>query len=723
VFAGLLVANRGEIAVRVMATARRLGIRTIAVYSEADRGALHVRLADEAILIGPADARRSYLDADRIIAAAKETGAEAIHPGYGFLSENAAFAEACAASGIVFVGPPPAAIRAMGSKSEAKTLMERAKVPVVPGYHGDIQDPAFLKRKAYEIGYPVIVKAAAGGGGKGMRRVDKALAFEEALAGARREAAAAFGDDRVLVERYVANPRHIEIQVFADAHGRTVSLHERDCSVQRRHQKVMEEAPAPGMTPQLRAVMGEAAVRAAEAVGYVGAGTVEFIVEGGGTLSPERFFFMEMNTRLQVEHPVTEAVTGIDLVEWQLRVAAGEPLPLDGPPPEPQGHAVEVRLYAEDPDAGFLPSSGRLAAFRVPDGVRVDAGVEAGDVVSPHYDPMIAKLVVHAADREAALSAMADALERTVAIGPKTNLAFLRALVAHPDVLAGRHDTGLVDREAGALTGGSVGAQAIADAVATLVPPLPQTPPGVPVDPFAVADGFRIGRPAGAGLPVTVDGEERVARVEAGAGGLVVSLDGTVGRPGSDRVVTGADGEAFALDAGRAARVTVVDQLARRLADEAGPGGACAPMHGRLVAVAVAPGDLVKAGAALFVVEAMKMEHTVKAPAAARVVAVRHAAGAQVAEGDEVVVLAAPDDPATAPRGASGSAADPQDASGAEPPGTRAAPAQDTEAANAEAENAALAEGVAAAAARVLASSAPTPPAVRVSGREGEDAG
>jgi len=658
VFRCLLVANRGEIAVRVMKTAKRLGMRTVAVYSEADRDALHVRCADAAVLIGPADARRSYLDRDRIIAAAKEAEADAVHPGYGFLSENADFAEACAAEGLVFVGPPPAAIRVMGSKSEAKATMERAGVPIVPGYHGEMQEAGFLKRKAYEIGYPVLIKAAAGGGGKGMRRVDKALAFEEALQSAQREAAAAFGDDRVLVERFVSNPRHVEIQVFADANGRTVSLHERDCSVQRRHQKVMEEAPAPGMTEEVRAAMGEAAVRAAEAVGYIGAGTVEFIAEGGDTLAPDRFFFMEMNTRLQVEHPVTEAVTGFDLVEWQLRVAAGEPLPLDGQPPAPRGHAVEVRLYAEDADAGFLPSTGRLAVFRTPEGVRVDTGVEAGDVVSPHYDPMIAKLVVHADDRPAALAAMADALDRTVAIGPKTNLPFLRAVVCHPEVLAGRHDTGFVDREIEALTGGEVGPQAIADAVATLVPrPVERAAPDVFVDPFAIPDGFRICGEASSGLQVTVDGQERLARVVAGPVGPSVSVDGHVGRPGSEQVVS-AGGETFAHEAGRAVRVALVDQLARRLADEVGPGRATAPMHGRIVAVHVSSGDLVERGAPLFVVEAMKMEHTVKAPAAARVVEVRLAAGDQVGEGDEVAVLAPPDAPALDAAAEDGSAGD-----------------------------------------------------------------
>jgi 3-methylcrotonyl-CoA carboxylase alpha subunit len=645
VFKNVLIANRGEIAVRIMRTAKRLGLRTIAVCSEADSDALHVRMADEAILVGPADARRSYLDIDRILAAARETGAEAIHPGYGFLSENAAFAEACTAAGVVFVGPPPAAIRAMGSKAEAKAIMERAGVPVVPGYHGDLQDREFLKRKAYEIGYPVLIKAVAGGGGKGMRRVDKALLFDEALDAAKREAAAAFGDDRVLVERYVARPRHIEIQVFADRHGNTVSLNERDCSVQRRHQKVMEEAPAPGLTPDVRAAMGEAAVRAAEAVGYVGAGTVEFIAEGGA-LAEGRFYFMEMNTRLQVEHPVTEAVTGFDLVEWQLRVSAGEPLPVVDIPP-PHGHAVEVRLYAEDPDAGFLPSAGRLAALSFPPGVRVDSGVEAGDTVSAFYDPMIAKLIVHARDRTAALEAMRAALEATIAIGPRTNLAFLAAVVAHPEVVAGTHDTGLVDRELAQLTTGAVGTQAIADAAASLVPPLP----AAGRDPWSIPDAFRMTGEARQSLALTVDGAERTAVLVAGPDGTRLEVDGHAGAPWSAHVVA-VDGAAYAVEAGRAVRVSLVDELRRVLEDEAGSGAAVAPMHGRIVAVFVGPGDLVERDDRLFAIEAMKMEHTVKAPAPARVEAVRHGAGDQVAQGAEVIVLGPHDAPPAEPQGA-----------------------------------------------------------------------
>lgn len=639
-FERLLIANRGEIAVRIMRTARRMGIETVAVYSEADRGAMHVREADRAILIGPADARRSYLDGDRIVHAAREAGAGAIHPGYGFLSENAEFAEKCAAAGLVFVGPPPAAIRAMGSKAGAKALMERAGVPVVPGYHGDIQEVGFLKRKAYEVGYPVLIKAVAGGGGKGMRRVDKALDFEEALAAARREAQSAFGDERVLVERFVERPRHIEIQVFADTRGRTVSLHERDCSVQRRHQKVLEEAPAPGMTRELRAAMGEAAVKAAEAVGYVGAGTVEFIVPGDA-LSAENFFFMEMNTRLQVEHPVTEMVSGHDLVEWQLRVAAGEALP-GGEPRQPRGHAVEVRLYAEDPDNDFLPSAGKVEALSFPDDVRVDTGVETGDVVNPHYDPMIAKIVVHGEDRASAFAAMAAALDGTVAIGPRTNLPFLRRLVAHEAVLAGTHDTGLVARELGALTGGSVGAAAIAGAAASLI--LEGEPgAGMPLQadgwrgPWAETDGFRISGQAVEEVALEVDGEPRVARVVSDGEGTRVSVDGVAGDPAASRIVH-AGGDAFAIEAGRAARVRVVDQLSRRLVDERA-GHARAPMHGRIVAVFVSPGDAVAAGDRLFAVEAMKMEHTVKAATDGVVEAILAAAGDQVAQGAEVIVI------------------------------------------------------------------------------------
>ncbi|WMS41149.1 biotin carboxylase N-terminal domain-containing protein [Acuticoccus sp. MNP-M23] len=648
VFKTLLIANRGEIAVRIMKTAKRLGIETVAVYSEADRGAMHTRVADRAVLIGPADAARSYLDKNRILLAAREAGADAIHPGYGFLSENAAFAEACAAARIAFVGPPAAAISAMGSKADAKTLMERAGVPVVRGYHGEMQSAEFLKRKAYEIGYPVLIKAIAGGGGKGMRRVDKAIDFDDALAEARREAKNAFGDDRVLVERFIKQPRHIEIQVFADTRGRTVSLHERDCSVQRRHQKIMEESPAPGMTPELRASMGRAAVMAAEAVGYVGAGTVEFIVEGGGELTEDGFFFMEMNTRLQVEHPVTEMVTGFDLVEWQLRVAAGEPLP-SGEPRPPKGHALEVRLYAEDPDNGFLPSTGRLAALSFPEGVRVDTGAETGDRVSPFYDPMIAKMIVHADSRDAAFAAMRDALDRTVAIGPRTNLPFLAKLVTHPDILAANHDTGFVGHALDDLTGGTVSAEAVADAAASLVAAA-EVP--APVEsgfqnPWLARDGYRLTGHAASDVSLLVDGEPRFARLDSGPEGQTVSIDGIVGTVGGPRVIY-ADGDAFAVEAGRAVRVSLVEQLSREIAPDAA-GGALAPMHGRIVAVHVSPGMTVAPGDKLFAIEAMKMEHTVKAVAEGVVLEVHAAAGDQVAERAEVIVLGPPGSVPAAP--------------------------------------------------------------------------
>ena len=641
-FASILIANRGEIAVRIARTAQRLGVRTIAVYSEADANAYHVRVADEAVAIGPADARRSYLDVGRIIDAARRTGAEAIHPGYGFLSENAGLAKACEVAGIAWVGPPAGAIRAMGSKSEAKALMERAGVPVVPGYHGEMQDAAFLKRKAYEVGYPVLIKAVAGGGGKGMRRVDKALAFDEALDAARREAASAFGDDRVLVERYVTDPRHVEIQVFADAQGRTVSLFERDCSVQRRHQKVVEEAPAPGMGEAMRHAMGEAAVRAAQAVGYVGAGTVEFIAEGAGGLSQDAYYFMEMNTRLQVEHPVTEMVTGIDLVEWQLRIASGERLP-EGRPRPPRGHALEVRLYAEDPDHDFLPSSGRIAALAWPQGIRVDAGVEAGDVVSAHYDPMIAKLIVHAADRTAAIAAMADALENTVVIGPKTNLAFLRAVIGDPTFRTGAHDTGFVDANLDNLTGGEVGDRAIANAAVALLAKavLPRRRPSWP-DPFAISDAFRMTGSPCRSVALDVGGKVRIASVVGEGDDARVTVEGVEGIVDGEGIfVVGS--EAYAFEAGRAVRVALLEELSRTPEEAEGGAGAKSPMHGRLIALYVAAGDEVRSGDKLFAVEAMKMEHTVRAGSTGRVDEVRAALGDQVAEGAEIIALTALD--------------------------------------------------------------------------------
>jgi 3-methylcrotonyl-CoA carboxylase alpha subunit len=444
-FKKILIANRGEIACRVVRTARRMGIATVAVYSEADANARHVRLADEAVPIGPAAARESYLVIDRIIEAARSSGALAIHPGYGFLSENEAFAEACERAGLVFIGPSVAAIRAMGSKSAAKALMEKAGVPLTPGYHGDDQDPAHLKVEADRIGYPVLIKASAGGGGKGMRRVDRADDFDAALVSCKREAKSSFGDDQVLVEKYVLKPRHIEIQVFGDTHGNVVHLFERDCSVQRRHQKVLEEAPAPGMTESRRAAMGEAAVEAAKAVGYVGAGTVEFIANQDGS-----FYFMEMNTRLQVEHPVTEMITGLDLVEWQLRVADGQPLPLRQDQLTIAGHALEARIYAEDPDKGFLPSTGRLLHLASPqesEHVRVDTGVDEGDSITPFYDPMIAKLIVWGHDRRAALATMHRALAQYRIVGVANNVAFLDRLVGTRSFADADLDTGLIERE------------------------------------------------------------------------------------------------------------------------------------------------------------------------------------------------------------------------------------------------------------------------------------
>ncbi len=450
-FSKILIANRGEIACRVIRTARKLGIATVAIYSDADAGALHVEMADEAVRVGPAISAQSYLNVEAIIKAARQTGAEAIHPGYGFLSENARFVDAVEAAGLVFIGPSARAIRAMGLKDAAKALMEKAGVPVVPGYHGDNQDGAFLKSEADRITYPVLIKARAGGGGKGMRRVDQPDDFAAALASARREAEASFGDGAVLVEKYMAKPRHIEVQVFGDSHGNAVHLFERDCSLQRRHQKVIEEAPAPGMTPEMRAAMGEAAVKAALAIGYCGAGTVEFIADVSEGLRPDRFFFMEMNTRLQVEHPVTEAITGLDLVEWQLRVASGEALPKRQDELSINGWAFEARLYAEDPARDFLPATGKLALFAPPENARVDSGVRTGDTITPFYDPMIAKIIAHGATRDEALNRLDAALNKTRIAGLVTNRQFLSALCKLEAFRTGDVDTGLIGREAAAL--------------------------------------------------------------------------------------------------------------------------------------------------------------------------------------------------------------------------------------------------------------------------------
>ncbi|MBV8751851.1 MAG: carbamoyl-phosphate synthase subunit L [Hyphomicrobiales bacterium] len=644
-FSSVLIANRGEIAARIARTAKRLGLRTIAVYSEADAGALHVRLADEAHLIGPAPAAHSYLSAERLIDVAKRTGAECVHPGYGFLAENPEFAEACAAAGIVFVGPPPAAIRAMGLKDAAKALMEKAGVPVVPGYHGTRQEPKFLKEKAYEIGYPVLIKAVAGGGGKGMRRVDKHADFEAGLAGAMREAKSAFGDDRVLVEKYVASPRHIEIQVFGDSRGNVIHLNERDCSLQRRHQKVIEEAPAPGMIAAMRSAMGEAAVAAAKAVGYVGAGTVEFIAEASKGLLPDRFWFMEMNTRLQVEHPVTEAITGLDLVEWQFRVAAGEPLPLAQRAVRITGHAIEARLYAEDPEKGFLPSTGRLVALEFPtgEGIRIDTGVTAGSEVTPYYDPMIAKVIAHGKDRTQALDRLGAALARTRVAGPRTNLAFVAGLVKSEGFRAEAFDTGFIDQNLASL--GAVprafdraaAAFGVAHLLAREQARIAARSFSDGMSPWDATDGFQLAGNRDAALPVLVDGENVSAALSYGSNGARVTVGGE-----------GAAADAQAIEAGnavyvlRGGRQTVVRlrDFEEFDVDHLDTGGLIvAPMHGKVLAILVEKGGAVSKGQRVALIEAMKMEHALTAPIAGTVTEIAAVAGSQIAEGAKVMVI------------------------------------------------------------------------------------
>jgi 3-methylcrotonyl-CoA carboxylase alpha subunit len=654
-FSTLLIANRGEIACRVIRTARRMGLRTVAVFSDADARALHVALADTAVRLGPAPARESYLNIPALLHAARATGAKAIHPGYGFLSENADFAEACAAAGLVFVGPPPAAIRAMGSKAAAKALMERAGVPLVPGYHGDDQSDATLREAAARIGFPVLVKASAGGGGKGMKIARDAGELDEALALARGEAASAFGDDRLLLERYLTQPRHIEIQVFADTHGNVVHLFERDCSIQRRHQKVIEEAPAPGMTAARRAAMGKAACDAARAIGYVGAGTVEFIAEG------DAFHFMEMNTRLQVEHPVTEAITGQDLVEWQLRVAAGATLPLAQDQLAISGHAIEVRLYAEDPSRDFAPSVGTLRHLALPDGqgVRVDAGVRSGDSIPIHYDPMIAKLIAHGADREEARRRLLRALSATAVAGVRTNLPLLRAIAAHPAFAAARLDTGFIARfpDLLAVAPGAPPA-ALAAAVLRLLRDEPSTDPADPHSPWGRADAWRLNGEGWQDFAL-VDGEATHAlRAHLGA---VTALDLPEGRVAIEGARWGGDAVSFILG-GVAARATVLregDAITvimdgtthdlRHLdprapsgeADSAG-GRVVAPMPGRVLQILVRPGDTVARGAVLLVLEAMKVQMRITAPAEGVVAAIRCAIGDLVEDGAELVTLDVP---------------------------------------------------------------------------------
>jgi len=640
-FHTILIANRGEIAARIIRTARSLGIRTVAVHSEADAGALHAQLADQSLLIGGPAPRDSYLRGDRIIAAALASGAQAIHPGYGFLSENPEFVDQVTAAGLVFIGPSAAAIRAMGLKDAAKKLMQEAGVPVVPGYHGANQDPEHLAGAADAIGWPVLIKAVAGGGGKGMRRVDDPRDFADALASARGEAATAFGNDAVLIEKYIEQPRHIEVQVFGDG---TDALHlfERDCSLQRRHQKVIEEAPAPGMTPEMRAAMGQAAVRAARAIGYAGAGTVEFIVDGSRGLRPDGFWFMEMNTRLQVEHPVTEAITGIDLVEWQLRVAAGEPLPARQEDLTIRGHAFEARLYAEDVPAGFLPATGRLYHLAFPQGARIDTGVRSGDAISPWYDPMIAKVITHGPTRAVALGRLRAALEGTQVEGTVTNLAFLSALARHAGFKAGQVDTGLIARDLAALTAVTPATPAdLALAAAAASQPAP--------DPLA---GFALWGPAVRRV-VLMDGAERHEAGVAvlGADRWEVTLGDRRHLVSRDAAGWAVDGQrhdgALRLSAGavhlhgpRRLRLVLPDPLA--VDADAGPGAGviAAPMPGLVKAILVAPGQAVDRGARLAVLEAMKMEHTLTAGCDGTVAEVLAAPGDQVEAGAALIRLA-----------------------------------------------------------------------------------
>jgi 3-methylcrotonyl-CoA carboxylase alpha subunit len=678
-FTKILIANRGEIACRVAATARRMGIKTVAVYSEADANSKHVAVCDEAILIGPAAAKESYLCGDKIIAVALATGAQAVHPGYGFLSENADFADACVEAGLVFIGPPASAMRAMGSKSAAKSLMEKANVPLVPGYHGDNQDAEFLQDQGDRIGYPVLLKASAGGGGKGMRVIERSEDFKAALASCKREAISSFGDDKVLAEKYLQRPRHIEIQVFADTLGNCVYLHERDCSVQRRHQKVLEEAPAPGMTFERRAAMGEAAVAAARAVGYVGAGTVEFIANQDGS-----FYFMEMNTRLQVEHPVTEMITGTDLVEWQLRVAAGQPLPKAQAELAIHGHAIEARIYAENPEKGFLPSIGTVrhmdtpaaVTFELggtpggaPAAVRIDSGVREGDAISPFYDPMIAKLIVWGADRNQALARMSQALAEFQLVGLASNIAFLKRLVEGAAFSSADLDTGLIERNGDTLfpapRSAPVGALALA-AVALIGAEKDASArqSANPADPWGNALGWRLNSAYqrqlsfadeytatkdmkaytvgltyhAQGWDLTVNGIDAALSVTARDGADLsiklgaTSMHGTVRR----------DGDVFhVFTGGRHFSLSYNDPMAHAGEAEAAGGRLTAPMPGKVVAVLVNKGQEVKKGDPLVIMEAMKMEHTIGAPSDGLVEEILYQVGDQVADGAPLLAFKA----------------------------------------------------------------------------------
>jgi 3-methylcrotonyl-CoA carboxylase alpha subunit len=609
-----------------------------------------VRVCDEAHAIGPAPAAESYLAIDKLIACAKATHADCIHPGYGFLSENAAFAQACLDAGIAFIGPPVGAIRAMGLKDRAKAIMEKAGVPVVPGYHGEIQEPKFLRQKAYEIGYPVLIKAVAGGGGKGMRRVDRHADFDTALEGAQREAKASFGDGRVLIEKYVARPRHVELQVFADGHGNTIHLGERDCSLQRRHQKVIEESPAPGMSAELRATMGAAAVAAAKAVGYVGAGTVEFIADGSRGLKAGGYWFMEMNTRLQVEHPVTEAITGLDLVEWQFRIASGEDLPLTQQQVRFDGHAVEARIYAEDPERGFLPSTGQIIALEFPEcaGVRVDSGFEANGEITPFYDPMIAKLIAHGKTRGDALDRLAGALDETVIVGPRSNVGFLAKLCRAPGFRKADFDTGFID---GNLPGLGAVPQALDRAAVARgalellaqeqvrLNDAQERDADEPSSPWDAADAFQLSGARRLALPISAEGETVVAEIIYGPQGPVLSVEGVP--PASDAVAVAGENAVYVLRHGRQTKVTLRDAMLDEAGDQDKSGLVRAPMHGKVLSLLVEQGARVARGQRVAVIEAMKMEHTLVAPVDGTVAEIAVAQDAQVAEGGKIMVIVA----------------------------------------------------------------------------------
>jgi len=694
VFDAILIANRGEIACRIIRTARRLGVRSVAVYSDADSGSMHVRMADAAYRLGGASARESYLNVDALLAAARRSGAQAVHPGYGFLAENADFARACAQAGLEFIGPPPEAIHAMGSKIGAKQLMERAGVPIVPGYHssgegGSGQDDATLSRAADAVGYPILIKASAGGGGKGMRIVRSAAELPAALAGARREALKAFGDDRVLLERYLIEPRHIEVQVFADKHGGCIHLNERDCSIQRRHQKIIEEAPAPGMTAQRRAAMGDAATCAARSVGYVGAGTVEFIASG------DDFFFMEMNTRLQVEHPVTEMITGLDLVEWQLRIAAGERLPATQEQVAPRGHAIEARIYAEDPARDFVPSTGVIEHLRWPAAAnagdaptRIDTGVEAGDEITVHYDPMIAKLIVFGRDRATAARRMAEALARCEIAGVTTNLALLQAIARHPQFAAGAVHTGFIPLHESDLfrtPDAAARARLIGLAVAGWLLRGPQ-----PATAWSARDGWHLNLPArlelalregDRAIAVTAQPQSLPGTATAGAladngmWSIAIAEREIIAEGGSARSTTGSQpvevtvaacfdadgrldarvdgtrvtagwlehgGALLAFAEGQSVRLAW-DDHSRDVAGEGHGGGLRSPMPGQVLQVLTSVGATVKRHQPLMIVEAMKMEHTIVAPSDGVVEAILHAAGDRVAEGDQLLRIKSAD--------------------------------------------------------------------------------